>query len=373
MNQDSSVVSEYDKKYRLDDYSSTFDDVFLEISGKGSPILSKEKHKKMMDDYGSITDSSRGSPGNQYQLLSTGSFKRILSASNVAMIDNIMDDIEDIKDIDQNSISPVSSVVIKVVDDNSREDVQLVGQLISSSASVNTVTALLQTNTLPRSTMALTPVSLEQLGRSLSLPNGIQNADIVLGTCVRKELRFRDTKNPSLVTKFRSKVNSDPIGNQLCNNDQKLNSSFLNDPKYPKINMTTTTNPWKPICYNPYIDPLLNGSPWTWEERKLSQEYLAGDINHMVIDVKRQSASRTAFENYVEEKTPAIVKFKRYFRKEPPGLFGKKKPLVVNAKTIPPSKKEKIEEKKEEPVPQITRRSAFIGNQRNLLVPRVFQ
>lgn len=380
MNQESSIVSEFDKKYRLEDYSASYDDVFLEISGKGSPLLLKEKQKKMMDDYGSITDSSKGSPSNQ-QLLSR-SFKRIISNSNLTMLDNIMDDIEDIKDIDQNSISPVSSVVVKLVNDK-QDYMQAVGHVMGSSASVNTVTDLLQTNTLSKSNMALAPVALDQLGRSLSLPNGIhQNVDVVLDTCVRKELRFRDTKN-TLVTKFRSKVNSNPANNVFDNNDQKASSLFLNDPKYPKIKLTSSHNPWKPIFYNHYIDPLLNGSPWTWEERKLSQVYLNGDINHMNIDAKRQSASRAAFENYVDEKKiPAIVKYKRNFRKVPQGLFGKKKPLN-DSKVIPPSKKnkgDKREQKKSEEsvvIPVITRRSAFIQGVQprdyNLLVPRVFQ
>jgi hypothetical protein len=128
----------------------------------------------------------------------------------------------------------------------------------------------------------------------------------------------------------------------------------------------------------------------TWEERRLSQTWLHGDINHMVIDVKKQSASRAAFEEFAESKM-----YRKYNRKQPKGLFGLKKPLVNPIKRQPPESKPKeihvkpvtmnskvVKESNNTDV-IIKRRSAFIRTRENteisdhvklsLLIPRVFQ
>jgi hypothetical protein len=382
LNEDSGLAT---GKYKLEDSVYVSDDQFvLEVSGKGPSLPSRDKSKRFTDDYGSITDSSRGSP-----VPMSPSYRRLLSDANLEMLDCTMGDIRDLDDVDQQSISPVSSVVVKMVD-NKKDDKSNVA-VMGSSYSVSTVNALLQTNSLlSRSNLALAPVALEELGRSLSIPIAVQSRDIVIDTslCVKKELRHREAKSPSLVTKLRNNIKSKKDG--IIVDSNPASSKFLNDPKYPKINLTSSRNPWGKVSYNPYIDPLLNGAPMTWEERRLSQTWLHGDINHMVIDVKKQSASRAAFEEFAESKM-----HKKYNRTQPKGLFGFKKPLVNPIKRQPPESKpkeihvkpvmmnSKVVKESNNTEPVIKRRSAFIRTRENteindqvklsLLIPRVFQ
>ena len=370
--------------YKLEDSVYVSDDQFvLEVSGRGPPLPSRDKSKRFTDDYGSITDSSRGSP-----VPLSPSYRRLLSDANLEMLDSTLGDIRDLDDVDQHSISPVSSVVVKMVD---KKDDKSDAAVMGSSYSISTVNALLQTNTLlSRSNLALAPVALEELGRSLSIPIAVQSRDIVIDTslCVKKELKHREAKSPSLVTKLRHNIKSKNDG--IIVDSNPVSSKFLNDPKYPKINLTSSRNPWGKVSYNPYIDPLLNGAPMTWEERRLSQTWLHGDINHMVIDVKKQSASRAAFEEFAESKM-----HKKYNRKQPKGLFGFKKPLVNPVKRQPPESKPKeihvkpvtmstkVVKESNNTETVIKRRSAFIRTRENteigdqgklnLLIPRVFQ
>jgi len=381
LNEDSGLAT---GKYKLEDSVYVSDDQFvLEISGKGSPIPSKDKSKKFIDDYGSITDSSRGSP-----VPISPTYRRLLSDANLEMLDSTMGDIRNLDDVDQHSISPVSSVVVKMVD--SKKDDKNDAIVMGSSYSVNTVNALLQTNTLlSRSNLAMAPVAIEELGRSLNIPIAVQSRDVIIDTslCIKKELKHRQAKSPSLVTKLRNNIKSKNDG--IIVDSNPVSSKFLNDPKYPKINLTSSRLPWGKVSYNPYIDPLLNGAPMTWEERRLSQTWLHGDINHMVIDVKKQSASRAAFEEFAESKTPTFVKYKKYNRKQPKGLFGLKKPLSNPTKRQPPESKPKeiqvkpVVKESDDAHTTIKRRSAFIRTRENteisdqvklnLLIPRVFQ
>ena len=355
----------YDKKFKLDDYeyyASASNESSLEVLG--IPISPKQNLKKQVKvavcDYESITDSSRCSPTSPKK---TFSVPKTSAINDFPVITDENDEL--------NSISPVSSVVIKLVNtidndsdnDNDNDNAKYIdnyGRIMCPSSSVNTV-AILLSNTIPNNNyIVVPPVELKELGRSLNIPVPV-NTDVIRDTCFKKNLQPRrdEIKSPSIVKKLHSHINK----STRKVDDTNVTSKFLNDPKYPKINLVSSISPWKPIYYNPYIDPILNGSTHTWQERKLSHQFLTQDINHMIIDVKKQSASRYEFEKFAEIKTPSIVKDKKYNRKVY-GILGKKKPLVP-VKKLSSSSNEKSKPSSppiKEPViiPVLKRRSAFV-------------
>lgn len=342
----------YGQKFKLEDceyYNSTTKDGSLEVFGV--PISPKQSEKKkvksLATDYESITDSSRGAVSPE----------RPFSTTKVNGLDDFPDLTEDVDEL--NSISPVSSVIIKNIESEiSGTDKHV--RVVCSNGSIDTAAVLLS-NVMSNDNIVVPPVELNELGRSLSIPIQIPT-DIILDTCLKKNLQPRrdEAKSPSLVKKLRDNVNKSIKKTDEIN----ITSKFLNDPSYPKINLVSSYTPWKPIHYNPYIDPILNGSTHTWQERKLSHQFLTQDINHMIIDVKKQSASRYEFEKYAEINTPTTVKIKNYYRKAVPGVFGKKK-LLTSVSTAKMNMRKQSKEKQRSPVkeviiPVISRRSAFV-------------